>query len=185
MAEPHTFIVLVENKPGVLNRIASLFRRRNYNIHSLNVGITQDPSISRMTVVVETEPEKAHLIEANLYRLVNVIDVQDVTRRPTVRRELALIKVRAPRGMRTEIINLTSIFRGHIVDATPETLTIEVTGTPEKIDSLIEMLGAADIVEVVRTGVLAMTRGTVEGERHLPGANGNGRAEPARLAKGS
>ncbi len=167
-AVPHTFVVLVENKPGVLNRVASLFRRRNYNIHSLNVGTTQDPRISRMTLVVYTDPAKAPLIEANLYRLVNVIDVQDVTDRPTVRRELALVKVRAPRGLRTEIINLATVFRANIVDATPETLTIEVTGTPEKIDSLIEMLGAAEVLEVVRTGVLAMTRGTVQGKRHLP-----------------
>ncbi len=172
MTAPHTFVVLVENKPGVLNRVASLFRRRNYNIHSLNVGTTQDPRVSRMTIVVQTTPEKAPLIEANLYKLVNVIDVQDVTDRPTVRRELALIKVRAPQGMRTEIINLASVFRANIVDATPETMTIEVTGTPEKVDSLIEMLGAADVVEVVRTGVLAMTRGTIEGARHLPGAGG-------------
>jgi len=175
MAIPHTFVVLVENKPGVLNRIASLFRRRNYNIHSLNVGTTHDPRISRMTLVVETAPEKAPLIEANLYKLVNVIDVQDVTDRPAVRRELALIKVRAPRGTRTEIINLASVFRANIVDATPETLTIEVTGTPEKVDGLIEMLGAAEVLEVVRTGVLAMTRGTAEGKRHLPGADNGAR----------
>lgn len=171
MATPHTFVVLVENKPGVLNRIASLFRRRNYNIHSLNVGTTHDPRISRMTLVVETAPEKAPLIEANLYKLVNVIDVQDVTDRPAVRRELALIKVRAPRGTHAEIINLASVFRANIVDATPETLTIEVTGTPEKVDGLIQMLGTAEVLEVVRTGVLAMTRGTAEGKRHLPGAD--------------
>ncbi|HEY57124.1 MAG TPA: acetolactate synthase small subunit [Anaerolineae bacterium] len=168
---PHTFVVLVENKPGVLNRIASLFRRRNYNIHSLNVGTTHDPRISRMTLVVETAPEKAPLIEANLYKLVNVIDVQDVTDRPAVRRELALIKVRAPRSAHAEIINLASVFRANIVDVTPETLTIEVTGTSEKVDGLIQTLATVEVLEVVRTGVLAMTRGTVEGKRHLPGAD--------------
>ncbi len=170
MSIPHTFVVWVENKPGVLNRVASLFRRRNYNIHSLNVGTTQDPRISRMTLVVHTEPAKAPLIEANLYKLVNVIDVQDVTERPAVRRELALIKVRAMPGTRAEIINLASVFRAHIVDATPETLTIEATGTPEKIDGLLATLGE-QVLEVVRTGVLAMTRGLAEGKRHLPAAS--------------
>ena len=169
---PHIFIAWVENKPGVLNRVASLFRRRNYNIHSLNVGTTQDPRVSRMTIVVDIEDEKAHLIEANLYKLVNVLDVQDVTDRPAVVRELALIKVKAPPGQRTEIINLAAVYRANIVDVSPETVTVEITGAPEKVDSLIAMLQPAGIVEVVRTGRVAMTRGTAMGRRYLPGANG-------------
>ncbi len=169
---PHIFIAWVENKPGVLNRVASLFRRRNYNIHSLNVGTTQDPRVSRMTIVVDIEDEKAHLIEANLYKLVNVLDVQDVTDRPAVVRELALIKVKAPPGLRTEIINLAAVYRANIVDVSPETATIEITGAPDKVDSLIELLRNAGVVEVVRTGHVAMTRGMAAGRRHLPGANG-------------
>lgn len=169
-SRPHIFIAWVENKPGVLNRVASLFRRRNYNIHSLNVGTTQDSRISRMTIVVDIEDEKAHLIEANLYKLVNVLDVQDVTDRPAVVRELALIKVTAPPGQRTEVINLVAVYRAHIVDVSSETLTVEITGAPEKVDALIDLLRPMGIVEVVRTGQVAMTRGTSIGHRYLPGS---------------
>ena len=175
-SRPHIFIAWVENKPGVLNRVASLFRKRNYNIHSLNVGTTQDPRISRMTIVVDIEDEKAHLIEANLYKLVNVLDVQDVTDEPAVVRELALIKVKAPPGQRAEVIHLAAVFRAGVVDVGPETVTVEITGSPEKVDGLIDLLRPMGIVEVVRTGRVAMTRGTAMGRRYLRGepmANGS------------
>ncbi len=178
-SRPHVFIAWVENRPGVLNRVASLFRRRNYNIHSLNVGTTQDPRVSRMTIVVDIEDEKAHLIEANLYKLVNVLDVQDVTDEPAVVRELALIKVKAPPGQRTEILNLAAVFRAGVVDVGPETVTVEITGAPEKVDGLIDLLRPMGIVEVVRTGHVAMSRGTAAGRRYLPGVNGKTHGQTA------
>ena len=168
----HTLIAKVENKPGVLNRVASLFRRRNFNIESLNVGQTENPDISRMTIVVESAGVDARKVEANLYKLVNVIDVQDVTNQPAVTRDLALIKVSATPEKRTELANLASIFRANIVDVAPDTAIVEITGTEEKIEGLVELLRPMGIVEMVRTGQVAMLRGDSPGIRHTPGANG-------------
>ncbi len=171
----HTFIALVENKPGVLNRVASLFRRRNFNIESLAVGRTERPDISRMTIVVDCHDDtEAQKIEANLYKLINVIDVQDVTNQPTVTRDLALIKVKALPEQRAEIHNLASIFRARIVDVAPDSVIVEITGTEDKIESMIELLRPIGILEMVRTGQIAMTRGSYQGERRMPGVNGNG-----------
>lgn len=171
----YTFITLVENKPGVLNRVASLFRRRNFNIESLAVGRTERPDISRMTIVMDCEDDTvAHKIEANLYKLVNVIDVQDVSRQPAVTRDLALIKVKAGPEQRAEVNNLAAIFRARIVDVAADSVIVEVTGTEEKIEGMIELLRPIGILEMVRTGQVAMTRGTHEGTRRTPGANGNG-----------
>lgn len=163
-----TLVAIVENKPGVLNRVASLFRRRNFNIDSLNVGRTDDPNVSRMTIVVDSGEEEARLVEANLYKLVNVIDVQDVTDEPVVLRELALIKVDAPPERRAEIVSLANIFRATVVDVAEGCLVIQLAGTPTKIDSLIEMLRPSGIVELLRTGRVAMTRGKAEGIRRTP-----------------
>ena len=171
----YTFITLVENKAGVLNRVASLFRRRNFNIESLAVGRTERPEISRMTIVMDCEDDMvAHKIEANLYKLVNVIDVQDVTRQPSVTRDLALIKVKAAPEQRAEINSLAQIFRARIVDVAPDSVIVEVTGTEEKIEGMMELLRPIGIMEMVRTGQIAMTRGSLEGERRTPGATGNG-----------
>jgi len=169
----HTLIALVENKPGVLNRIASLFRRRNFNIESLNVGRTERDDISRMTIVVDSEAVDARKLEANLYKLVNVIDVQDLTHQPAVVRDLALIKVKAQPQQRAEIANLAAIFRAHIVDVAPESVIVEITGTEDKIEGLIELLRPIGILEMVRTGQVAMMRGNASGVRHTPGANGH------------
>jgi len=169
----HTLIALVENKPGVLNRIASLFRRRNFNIESLNVGRTERDDISRMTIVVDSEAVDARKLEANLYKLVNVIDVQDLTHQPAVMRDLALIKVKAQPQQRAEIANLAAIFRAHIVDVAPESVIVEITGTEDKIEGLIELLRPIGILEMVRTGQVAMMRGNASGVRHTPGANGH------------
>ena len=169
----HTLIVLVEDKPGVLNRVASLFRRRNFNIESLNVGRTESPDISRMTIVMDSAPGDARKVEANLYKLVNVIDVQDVTNQPAVARDLALIKVRATPEQRAEVANLASIFRAKIVDVAPDSVIVEITGTEDKIESLVELLRPIGIIEMVRTGQVAMMRGTASGVRYAPGANGN------------
>lgn len=165
-----TLIAIVENKPGVLNRVASLFRRRNFNIDSLNVGRTENPEISRMTLVVDSRDTEARLVEANLYKLVNVIDVQDVTDQPAVLRELALIKVEAPPDQRTEIISLASVFKAKIVDVGSESLILQLTATEDRVDSLIELLRPCGIVEIVRTGHVAMMRGMAVGVRHTPGA---------------
>jgi acetolactate synthase-1/3 small subunit len=173
----HTLIALVENKPGVLNRVASLFRRRNFNIESLNVGRTEKPDISRMTIVLDNSSVDARKVEANLYKLVNVIDVQDVTSQAAVTRDLALIKVSATSDQRAEIGNLASIFRARIVDVAPDSVIVEITGTEDKIESLLELLRPMGVLEMVRTGQVAMMRGTASGIRYAPGANGNQKQE--------
>lgn len=170
----HTLFALVENKPGVLNRVASLFRRRNFNIESLNVGQTESPEISRMTIVMDGDERDVRIVEANLYKLVNVIDVQEVTNRPAVLRDLALIKVRATPEKRAEVANLASIFRANIVDVAPDSVIVEITGTEDKIESLVELLRPMGILEMVRTGQVAMMRGNQAGARHTPGAGSNG-----------
>ncbi|HKJ26144.1 MAG TPA: acetolactate synthase small subunit [Anaerolineales bacterium] len=169
----HTVIAKVENKPGVLNRVASLFRRRNFNIESLNVGRTENPDISRMTIVMENPDVDARKVEANLYKLVNILDVQDVTNQPTVTRDLALIKVAAKPEKRAEVANLANIFRAKIVDVAPDSVIVEITGTEEKIEGLVELLRPIGITEMVRTGQVAMLRGDAPGVRHTPGANGH------------
>jgi len=168
----HTIIALVENKPGVLNRVASLFRRRNFNIESLNVGRTEDPDISRMTIVMDSDALDARKVEAHLYKLVNVIDVQELTNQPSVTRDLALIKIKALPEQRTEIANLASIFRGKIVDVAPDSVIVEITGTEDKIESLLELLRPVGIMEMVRSGRVAMTRGDAFGVRHIASGNG-------------
>jgi acetolactate synthase-1/3 small subunit len=170
----HTLIALVEDKPGVLNRVASLFRRRNFNIASLNVGHTERPDISRMTIVLENEDKDARKAEVNLYKLVNVLDVQDVTNQPAVTRDLALIKVRATPSQRGEVTSLADIFRGRVVDVAPDSVIVEISGTEDKVDSLVELLRPIGILEMVRTGQVAMLRGDASGVRYAPGANGNG-----------
>jgi acetolactate synthase-1/3 small subunit len=165
-------IALVENKPGVLNRVASLFRRRNFNIESLAVGRTEDPEISRMTIVIDALPEDAARVEANLYKLVNMIDVQDITGQPVIARDLALIKVKAETKQRAEVSALAEIFRARVVDVAPESLILEITGTEDKIESLVELLRPFGVLEMVRAGQVAMLRGGATGVRHMPGASG-------------
>lgn len=180
----YTFIALVENKPGVLNRVASLFRRRNFNIESLAVGRTENPDISRMTVVVDCPngDMDAHKIEANLYKLVNVIDVQDVTHQPSVTRDLALIKVKVRPERRAEVNGLADIFRARIVDVAADSVIVEITGTEDKIEGMIELLRPIGIVEMVRTGQISMTRGVIDGVRRVAGVNGNRYDDIAELA---
>ena len=179
----HTLIALVENKPGVLNRVASLFRRRNFNIESLNVGTTEDPQTSRMTIVVDCENGylDAHKIETNLYKLVNVIDVQDVTHQPAVMRDLALIKVRASAQTLFELNQMVDIYRAKIVDVCPESVIIEVTGPESKIESIVNMLKPYGILEMVRTGLVAMVRGSGY-FTGLPTADEENGAEEVNLA---
>src|SRR5947207_3189365 len=163
-----TFAVYVDNKPGVLNRVASLFRRRAFNIESLTVGRTEEPGISRMTVVVETDEYGARRLEANLYKLIPVRRVDNITSRPTISRDLALIKVSAAGDVRAQVMQLVEVYRARVVDVSPESLVIEATGTEDKIDSLLDVLRPYGVVEMVRTGRVAMARGIVSGRK--PGA---------------
>lgn len=156
-----TLIVLVEDKPGVLNRVASLFRRRAYNIESLTVGHTEEPGVSRMTIVVDSTSTNVEMVVQNLYKLVNVIQVHDVTSTPAVMRDLALIKVSANGGSsRAEIMQIVETFRARVVDVGLKTLMVEVTGTDDKINGLVDVLRPYGIVEMVRTGRVAMARGS-------------------------
>lgn len=155
----HTIIAHVEDKPGVLNRIASLFRRRGFNITSLTVGRTAEPGRSRLTIVVDADDCTASRIEANLYKLVNVLFVEDVSFRAAIARELALIKVRAGAEVRPRILQICDVFKARVVDMTPDMLTVELTGSHGEIDDLVDVLRPEGIVDMVRTGVVAMTRG--------------------------
>jgi acetolactate synthase-1/3 small subunit len=155
----HTFAAIVEDKPGVLNRIASLFRRRGFNIHSLSVGPTNEPKASRMTLVVRTDDESARRVEANLYKLVNVLKVEDLTYRPAVSREIALIKVGVGSEQRAEIMQICEVFRARVVDIARDALIVEITGDETKLEGLLEVLEPYGIVEMARTGSVAMTRG--------------------------
>lgn len=154
-----TYVVHVADKPGVLNRVSSLVRRRGYNIESLTVGHAGTPGVSRITIVVDTNPEAAARIEANLYKLVHVLKVQNVTEMPSVFRHLALIKVAATAESRTQVMQLVDVFRARVVDVAPDSLIIEITGVDEKIDGLLEILRPFGVLEVAKTGCLAMARG--------------------------
>jgi acetolactate synthase-1/3 small subunit len=157
-----TLIALVEDKPGVLNRVASLFRRRNFNIESLAVGHSEQPGVSRMTIVTDEEEYlRRNVIRANLLKLINVIEVQDVTDTPCVNRETALIKVMADATQRGQVLDIAEMYRARIADVGTETLIIEVTGEHDKIESIIEVLQPFGILEIMRTGKIAMTRGIV------------------------
>lgn len=159
---PRTFVVLVDDKPGVLNRIASLFRRRAFNIDSLNVGRTHQPGTSRMTLVVDADDDTALRIEANLYKLVNVQQVHDITYTASVTRNLALIKVQGGAQQRAGVLQICEVFRARVVDVATDSLVVEITGTQDKIDGLVAVLRPFGIVELVQTGAIAMTRGKDE-----------------------
>src|SRR2546423_8450498 len=162
----HTFAVYVDNKPGVLNRVASLFRRRAFNIESLTVGHAETAGVSRMTVVVDTDEYGARRLEAHLYKLVPVRRVDNITVAPSIARDLALIKVAATGEARTHVMQLVDVYRARIVDVSPESLVIETTGTEDKIDSLLEVLRPYGVIEMVRTGRVAMARGTTPPKRN-------------------
>ena len=166
-----TFVVFVEDKPGVLNRTASLFRRRNFNIESLNVGRTHIPGVSRMTVVVEADEDTAKRIEANLYKLVNVLEVQEISHQPKIERELALVKVRATAEKRAEILQIAEVFQGRVLDMAPDVVVLEITGSHDKIAGLVSVLETYGIEELVQTGSVAMTRGGVVPSLHLKKAD--------------
>jgi acetolactate synthase-1/3 small subunit len=155
----HTLSVLVENKPGVLARVAGLFARRGFNIDSLAVGVTEDPEMSRMTVVVDVEEHSLEQVYKQLNKLINVVKVVDLPDENSVQRELVLVKVKADARTRAEIIEMVDIFRGKIVDVGKGTVSIEVTGTGSKLGALEDLLRPYGIVELVRTGMVALNRG--------------------------
>ena len=155
----HTLTALVEDKPGVLNRIASLFRRRGFNIESIAVGGSEQPGLSRMTVVVKGDSAAVEQVRKQLDKLINVVKVTDITEEEIVARELALIKVKTTPSTRSEVIQIVDIFRANIVDVASDSLTVEVTGDEDKVDSLLELLRSFGINEISRAGRVALTRG--------------------------
>jgi acetolactate synthase-1/3 small subunit len=164
----NTFMVYVENKPGVLTRVASLFRRRAFNIDSLTVGRTEKPEMSRMTITVDADRDQARRIEANLYKLVNVLLVENITNQPAIVRDLAMIRVAATHDARSHVLELANVFRARVVDVAPESLTLEITGAEDKIDGLLELLRPYGVLEMVRTGIVAMRRGSKSADAPAP-----------------
>jgi len=155
----HTLSVLVENHAGVLSRVAGLFSRRGFNIDSLAVGITENPDISRMTTVVDGDEYTVEQVSKQLNKLIDVIKLKRLEKHESINRELALIKVSANASTRTEIIQIVGIFRANIVDVSKSTLTVEVSGTEDKVAALEDMLRQFGIKEIVRTGTIAIERG--------------------------
>ncbi|MCA9831593.1 MAG: acetolactate synthase small subunit [Dehalococcoidia bacterium] len=156
----HTVVAIVEDKPGVLMRVSSLFRRRGFNIESLTVGPTEEKGLSRITIVVDGESAPVEQVEKQLYKLIDVIKVSDLSSEDMVARELALIKVRANNLNRHEILEIASVFRADIVDMATGSVIIQVVGDEAKIDGLVKMLEPYGIRELSRTGRVAMVRGT-------------------------
>ena len=155
----HTLIALVEDRPGVLNRVASLIRRRSFNIDSIAVGHSELPGLSRMTIVVDGATTAVEQVRKQLEKLIEVVKVTDITQGSIVIRELALVKVHATPSTRSEIMQIVDIFRAKIVDVAADSLIVEVTGDEEKIDSLYNLLRRFGIKELARTGRIALTRG--------------------------
>lgn len=155
----HTLSVLVENKPGVLTRIASLFARRGFNIDSLAVGETEDPTLSRMTIVVAADETAIEQVTKQLHKLINVLKIQDLDPQDMIDRELVLYKVNAAPERRHEIIEIANVFRAKIVDVGKNSLTIEATGTSDKLAAMEDLLRAYGIKELARTGKIALARG--------------------------
>ena len=164
----HTVVALVEDRPGVLNRVASLFRRRGFNIDSLAVGTTEEPGISRMTIVVASENGIVDQVQKQLAKLIDVIEVADLTGEDTVIRELALIKVACTTEQRREILDLVDIFRARAVDVAPGSLIIQIVAEERQFNSLIENLEPYGILELTRTGRIAMLRGDQTTAMHDP-----------------
>ena len=158
--EKHTISILVENKPGVLQRVSGLFTRRKFNIDNITVGKTDDPAISRITITTTGDEQVVEQITKQLNKLIEVIKVRELTPETTIKRELVLIKVsEEDEKAKSEVIQYAEIFRGHIVDVTPESLTIEITGEPSKINALLDLIRPYGLKEVVKTGVTAIKRG--------------------------
>jgi acetolactate synthase-1/3 small subunit len=173
--DQHTVVAIVEDKPGVLMRVSSLFRRRGFNIESLTVGPTEAPGLSRMTIVVDGESAPVEQIEKQLYKLIDVIKVSDLSQEDIVARELALIKVRCNNVNRHELVDIASVFRADVVDLASNSIILQVVGDEDKINGLVKMCEPYGIRELSRTGRMAMVRGTKTTTVHEP--------EPEKIAK--
>jgi len=159
-AHRHVLVAIVLNKPGVLNRVASLMRARNFNIESLAVSHTDQPDISRMTITLRADDVAVEQAAKQLYRLIDVLKVQDVTNEPTVEHELALIKVRATDRNRLEVVKIVELYKARVVDLASDSVIVEAAGTEEEVDALVALLRGFGIKELVRTGSIVMTRGS-------------------------
>ena len=155
----HTITALVEDKPGVLNRVASMFRRRGFNISSLAVGNSEIPNLSRMTFVVEGDSRTVEQVTKHLHKLIDVIRVSDISDDNAVARELALIRVHTSSQTRSEVMQIVDLFRANVIDVANDSLIVEVVGDEEKVDALQNLLAPYGVMEVMRTGIVAMTRG--------------------------
>ena len=155
----HTLVAMVEDKPGVLNRVSSLLRRRSFNIDSIAVGHTELPNLSRMTIVVAGDDSRVEQARKQLDKIIEVVKIVDITSSESVSRELALVKVKASASTRSEIIQIVDIFRANIVDVSSDSVMVEVTGDENKINSLLELLRGFGIREIARTGRIALVRG--------------------------
>ncbi|WP_062202659.1 acetolactate synthase small subunit [Demequina salsinemoris] len=156
----HTLSVLVENKPGVLARVAGLFSRRAFNIHSLAVGQTEHPEISRITVVVDVDELPLEQVTKQLNKLVHVLKIVELERDRSVQRDLYLIKVRADARQRADVLQIVDLFRAHVVDVAPDSVVIEAVGTREKLEALLAALSPHDVREIVQSGTVAIGRGS-------------------------
>ena len=172
--ERHTMIAWVEDKPGVLNRVSGLFGRRNFNIESLTVGHTEKPGVSRMTFVVIGTKRDVQQVQMQLYKLINVLEIQDLTNEPHVEYEMALIRVRADSTTRGEIMQLVSIYRANIVDVDIDSVIIRIVAKEDRVDALLRLLEQFGIEEMVRTGRVAMVRGSAMSEKSEMAVAGNG-----------
>jgi len=175
MESTHTLVVLVEDQPGVLNRVVSLMRRRSFNIDSITVGHSEQPGLSRMTLLVRGEDSEVEQASKQLYKLLEVVKVTDLPARDAITRELVVIKVAAKGQSRAEVLQVANIYDARVLDATPNTLMIEATGDEEHIDSFLAMMRVFGIRELVRSGKVAMSRGS--------GGNKQGRID--RIDNGS
>jgi acetolactate synthase I/III small subunit len=162
MEHKHTLAVIVNNRPGVLNKVAGLFSRRGFNIESLAVGTTEDPDKSRMTIVAKGDDQVVEQITKQLYKLIDIIRVYDLPQEESIERELVLIRVHTTVGTRPEITQIVDLFRGKIVDVSEDSMTIEITGDENKVGGLIELLTKFGIKKLVRTGKISLGRGKIE-----------------------
>jgi acetolactate synthase-1/3 small subunit len=159
--QKHTLVAIVQDRPGVLNRMVSLFRRRGFNIDSIAVGHSEMPHLSRVTIVVNGTTATVEQLRKQLDKLIDIVKVFDITNEKLTGRELALVKVKASSTTRSEIIEIADIFRANIVDVATDSLTVEITGDEDKIESMLKLLGGFGIKEISRTGRIAMVRGNL------------------------
>ena len=174
--EQHTLVALVEDKPGVLTKVASMFRRRGFNIASLAVGNSEQPGLSRMTFVVNGDDHTVGQVVKQLDKLIEVIEVADITSERIVSRELALLKVKTTPMNRGEIIQIVNLFRANIIDVGSDSMVIEITGEEDKINALHNLLAAFGIIEMLRTGLVAMVRGQANGTTNGHDGQANGQS---------